>query len=67
MLQTLMQTPQWAGFEEYFRHFMVREFVQGSVKRDTEFETIWYAAEHEGSKRKLHEFMQGLEDEAKLG
>lgn len=66
MLQTLMSQPQWAGFEAFFDAFMRREFVQGSVKRDTEFETIWYAAEMEGAKRKLNEFKDLMEEEAKL-
>lgn len=66
MLQSLMVQPQWAGFETFFAHFMRREFVDGSVKRGTEFETIWSAAETEGAKRKLNEFYALLEEEAKL-
>lgn len=66
MLQKLQTDKNWAGFEAFFEYFMLREFVQGSVKRDTEFETIWYAAEMEGAKRKLKEFIQALEDEARL-
>lgn len=66
MIQTLMMQPQWAGVEAFFDHFMMREFVQASVKRTSEFETIWYAAEMEGAKRKLKEFWNLLEEEAKL-
>lgn len=66
MLQSLMVQPQWAGFEAFFEAFMRQEFVQQSVKRDTEFQTIWYAAEQEGAKRKLLEFKQLMEDEARL-
>lgn len=60
-----MSQPQWAGFEAFFDAFMKKEFVQMSIKRDTEFETIWYAAEQEGAKRKLNEFVTLMEEEAK--
>lgn len=66
MLQTLMSQPQWSGFEAFFDEFMKTNFVQHSVKRDTEFETIWYAAEMEGAKRKLLEFKNQMEEEARL-
>ena len=65
MLQTLMTMPQWAGFEAFFRSFMEKEFVQGSIKRETEFDTIWYAAEQEGAKRKMNEFIRLMEAEAR--
>lgn len=66
MLQTIMSQPQWAGFEAFYQDFMLKEFVQGSIKRDTDFDTLWYAAEQEGAKRKLQEFMKLLEQEASL-
>lgn len=61
-----MVQPQWMAFETFFTLFMKREFVEQSVKRTSEFETIWYAAEMEGAKRKLLEFKTLLEEEAKL-
>ena len=65
MLQTLMTSPQWAGFEAFYQSFMDRNFIQSSIKRNTEFETVWYAAEQEGAKRHLQEFIRQLEEEAK--
>lgn len=66
MLQKIQEDPNWAGFEAFFDAFMKKEFIQMSIKRDSEFETVWYAAEQEGAKRKLNEFKQALEDEARL-
>lgn len=66
MLQTLMTQPQWVGFEVFFESFMRKEFIQGSAKRETEWDTIWYLAGMEEAKRKLLEFKQSLEDEASI-
>lgn len=64
MLQTIMSQPQWMGFEVFFEDFMRKNFVESSIKRDTDFNTLWCAAENEGAKRRLLEFKQLLEDEA---
>ena len=64
MIQSLMVQPQWKGIEAFYDAFMNREFVQTSIKKDTEFDTMWYAAETEGAKRKLQEFFRLLEEEA---
>lgn len=63
-LQQLMSSPQWAGFEAFFNSFMLKNFAQASIKRQTEFDTIWYAAEQEGAKRYLTQFSKDLEAEA---
>jgi len=64
MLQTLMSDPRWQGFEAFFQDFMERNFIQTSLKRDTEFDTLWYAAASEGAKMKLLEFKKLMEEEA---
>jgi hypothetical protein len=64
-VQSLMEQPQWAGFEAFFDDFMKKNFIQASIKRENEFETIWYAAEFEGGKRMLQDFKSQLEAEAK--
>lgn len=64
MIQSLMSQPQWAGVEAFYQDFMTREFIQGSAKRDTEWDTIWYLASQEGAKQKLQDFMRLLEEEA---
>lgn len=60
-----MEQPQWNAFEVIFNEFMNRNFIQSSVKRNTEFDTIWYLAEQEGAKRALLDFKNALENEAK--
>lgn len=59
-----MSDPNWAGFEAFFNDFMLKNFAMASIRRQTEFDTLWYAAEAEGAKRMLVEFMQQLEAEA---
>ncbi len=63
-LQRLMSDPQWIGFEAFFDNFMLTHFATASIKRQTEFDTMWYAAEHEGAKRMLMQFKQEMENEA---
>lgn len=64
MLQKLMTDPNWSGFEVFFHEFMEKRFMEASIKRDTEFDTVWYAAEQEGAKRALLDFKKQMEQEA---
>ena len=43
---------------------MLTHFAMASIKRQTEFDTVWYAAEMEGAKRMLVQFMKEMEQEA---
>lgn len=63
-LQGLQTDPRWGAVEAFFEDYMLRHFALGSIKRQTEFDTLWYAAEHEGAKRMLANFMKELETEA---
>ena len=63
-LQMLMQHPAWAGFETFLADFMQRNFVSNSIKRGTDFDTIWYAAEAEGGKRYIQLLMREMEQAA---
>lgn len=63
-IRGLMQDKRWEAVEEFLRSYIEKNFVQTSLKRDSEFETIWYAAEFEGGKRHLQQFMNELEAEA---
>jgi hypothetical protein len=63
-LQNLMSDPQWEAFEVCFQEFLQQHFVQNSIKRQSQFETIWQAAESEGAKRYLINFKNQLELEA---
>lgn len=64
-LQQLMSQPQWGAFEAFFKDYMDRNFIQNSIKRNSEFETMWQAAENEGAKRMLNDFKDSLEAEAR--
>jgi hypothetical protein len=59
-----MMDPNWLGFEVFFDEYMKKNFVQGSVRRETEFATIWEAASQEGGKDYLKQFISQLEAEA---
>ena len=65
MLQKLMEQEFWEGFEAFFADYMERNFIQSSIKRNSEFETIWQAAESEGGKRMLNDFKNQLENNAR--
>lgn len=60
-IKGLMSDPRWEGLEAFLRDFKNRQFVQNSIKRAIEFDTIWYAAEAEGGKRYLELFFAELE------
>lgn len=64
-IQTLMQTPQWLSVENALQVYLNEHFIQTSVKRESEFETIWYLAFQEGGKDHLQRFFSQLEDQAK--
>ena len=63
-LQKLMSEANWGAFEAFFDYYLQHNFIQTSIKRNSEFETIWQAASDEGGKRHLQNFKQQLEDEA---
>ncbi len=63
-LQALQEDPRWGAVEAFMEDYMLRNFALASIKRQTEFDTMWFAAENEGAKRHLTRFMQELETEA---
>lgn len=65
MLQSLMQSSEWEAIEAYLQHYTQQNFVQQSIKRDSEFETVWQAASQEGGRSHLLTFFQNMEEEAK--
>lgn len=64
MLQRLMENVEWQAVEVYLQEYLIRNFVQSSVKRNTEFDTLWYLAHAEGGKDHLQSFFKELEAEA---
>ena len=63
-LQTLMSDPRWAAVDTFFSYFIENNFIHQSLKREDQFNTLWYAAEYEGGKRALLDFKNMLEQEA---
>jgi hypothetical protein len=64
-LQSLMSDVRWNAVETALQEYAQENFVQDSVKKDSEFETLWYAAENEGGKQHLQRFFNELEQQAR--
>ena len=64
MLRQLQQAPQWTSFEQAFQEYLKNYFLETSIKRENEFETIWGCAFNEGAIYHLKNFMKFLENEA---
>ena len=64
-LRGLMEDPRWGGMEAFVEDFMKRHFITASIKRGSEFDTIWYAAEAEGAKNYIRLMMQEMEQAAR--
>ena len=60
----LMSDERWNGLEMFLADFQARHFVQNSIKRGSEFDTVWYAAEAEGGKRYIELLFKELEKAA---
>ncbi len=59
-----MQDPRWPAFEFAFQAYLKEQFLDSSLKRANEFETIWNGAFQEGGKWHLNNFIHKLENEA---
>lgn len=64
-IQMLMQDPRWLSVENALEVYLLENFVQTSIKRENEFETMWQLAFAEGGKDHLQRFMSQLESAAK--
>jgi hypothetical protein len=64
-IQTLMQDPRWLSLENALEVYLLENFVQSSIKRENEFETMWQLAFAEGGKDHLQRLMSQLESAAK--
>lgn len=63
-LQGLMQDPRWGAVEAFVSSYMLRNFTAGTIRRSTEFDTLWYAAEAEGAQRNIRQLFTEMEREA---
>jgi len=64
-IQALMQDPRWLSLENALEQYLLENFVQTSIKRENEFETMWQLAFAEGGKDHLQRFFNQLESAAK--
>lgn len=59
-----MQDPRWPALESAFEDYLKENFLDGSAKRETEFDTLWYVSHNDGGKFHLKQFFSNLEDMA---
>ena len=64
-VQALMKDQRWASVDNALKAYLMENFVQTSIKRDNEFETMWCLAFNEGGKDNLQRFMSELINQAK--
>jgi hypothetical protein len=62
-LRQLMQTPQWGALEFAFNQYLKENFLDSSMKKENEFDTLWYVAYNEGGKYHLKTFFNNLDNE----
>lgn len=60
-----MKDPAWKVVEKLYTLYTQDRFVKQSIKRDSEFETLWQAAYDEGGKQVLQDFFANMEWHAK--
>lgn len=64
-LQTLQSIPEWEALENFLTEYLNNCFKVDTIKRETEFDTIWEQAKREGGKEHLINFFKVLEEEAR--
>lgn len=60
-IERLMSSKDWETIENMRLRFDEESKENGSIKRANEFDTIWYAAMHEGSRMAIKNFFDWLE------
>lgn len=65
LLQELQTHIGWPVLEEFLAEYLKGLELEGTIKRNSEFETIWQRAEAEGGRDHLINFFKALEDEAR--
>lgn len=63
-IQRMMSEEAWGSVEAFVEDYLLRNFALTSIKRETEFDTMWYAAEAEGAKRTIVALFREMEQEA---
>jgi len=60
-IQSLMKTKEWEEVMVVFQKYIADMDNKGSIKKDTEFDTIWHLAYNEGGKYYLNDFINLLD------
>jgi hypothetical protein len=60
-----MQDLRWPTLEQALEQYLKEKFTDDTIKRESQFETLWQAAYQEGGKFHLRGFMEWVESEAK--
>ena len=63
-IRGILQDPRWLSVETAFADYLKNYFLETSIKRENEFNTLWEASWREGGQYHLENFMKYLEDEA---
>jgi hypothetical protein len=65
-LQTIQTDKAWEAVEDYIQEYIENYLpLSQSIKRDSEFNTVWDRAFSEGGKHHLMDFFNKLEAEAR--
>lgn len=62
MVIDYISDPRWELIKKHLDSYIAENFIVSSAKKDTEFDTIWYAAMNEGGKYHLLEFFKTIEE-----
>jgi len=65
LLQSVMTDEGWPVLEKYLEEYINGLDLKGTVKRNTEFDTIWQRAFSEGGEHHLRDFFKSAELEAR--
>lgn len=65
ILQDLQTHIGWPVLEEFIEEYIKNLDLNGSIKRNNEFETIWQRAHSEGGREHLRGFLTAIESEAR--
>ena len=65
LLQEVQSDRGWEVLEEYLEEYIERLNTDDSIKRDSQFETLWQRAYLEGGINHLRQFFKDAETEAR--
>lgn len=66
LLQEALTNRGWEAVEQYLEEYIDEQInLESSIRRDTDFNTVWDRAFTEGGKHYLLNFFNSLEEEAR--